>query len=597
MPRALLLIVLVMVPVAVLGLDRDFFNMPPWKPKVSTRGLAPASAESARFPFGSHPRPPLTKITKNDPSLCAGIVDPKDLFLRAKCYAQFSFFPPECANNQAGRCCPNNCGGSFHGTCGPVTSVCNAPNHPEYTDALYWVLNSYNYTCICNEHFTGVDCMKCASGWSGPLCNQRAPIIMRKEWSTLSSGDRQKVLNTYTVLKRKIPSAFDPSMTAYDHHAMYHYWGSRDPWNNGVTYAHSSKFGAGCGFPTWHRRYVRDLEILFQNELGESNFALPYWNWTTTYNSGFDWQNDPVFTDFYGNGDPTCLADCPDKVCPIAKGPWTPWHIVDPTQKANPTHNSQWALDGSDPNQLGRALGCGNDYLSGSVNITNAMRTTNFGQFEQNLEAGFSGCNMHNGGHCFMGGWLTSPPTAANDPLFFMHHVFVDLLFETWLRSVPLTSAIYTYPDDPDYAPYGHGYSECAAPFYPLIPHKHWFNVSTTFGYDYDFLPAINHGSNDDSDDQSSDDSEESDSESDSEPEPELTPEMSNFNAQPVVPGDSNQMLAIAFGMVVAAVLCVFVVVRCGGFGLCRGKDSKIPTENSQLLPDSGSAVDVTSAH
>ncbi len=36
--------------------------------------------------------------------------------------------------------------------------------------------------------------------------------------------------------------------------------------------------------------------------------------------------------------------------------------------------------------------------------------------------------------HVWVGGDMFDPRTSANDPLFFLHHSFVDLLWEIWRR-------------------------------------------------------------------------------------------------------------------------------------------------------------------
>ena len=41
---------------------------------------------------------------------------------------------------------------------------------------------------------------------------------------------------------------------------------------------------------------------------------------------------------------------------------------------------------------------------------------------------------LHNAVHLYMNGTMSSVDTSANDPIFLVHHVFVDSLYEQWLE-------------------------------------------------------------------------------------------------------------------------------------------------------------------
>ncbi|CAK5091827.1 unnamed protein product [Meloidogyne enterolobii] len=41
----------------------------------------------------------------------------------------------------------------------------------------------------------------------------------------------------------------------------------------------------------------------------------------------------------------------------------------------------------------------------------------------------------HGGVHTFVGKYMSDPGTSANDPCFFNHHSFIDLLFEEWRKA------------------------------------------------------------------------------------------------------------------------------------------------------------------
>ncbi|CAI9614717.1 unnamed protein product, partial [Staurois parvus] len=42
--------------------------------------------------------------------------------------------------------------------------------------------------------------------------------------------------------------------------------------------------------------------------------------------------------------------------------------------------------------------------------------------------------SMHNSLHVYLNGSMSNVQGSANDPIFVLHHAFVDSLFEQWLR-------------------------------------------------------------------------------------------------------------------------------------------------------------------
>ena len=70
---------------------------------------------------------------------------------------------------------------------------------------------------------------------------------------------------------------------------------------------------------------------------------------------------------------------------------------------------------------------------SGDVNFTDQaeidgiMLNTTFDAFVFDLET-----NPHNHGHNWVGGIMSNPMDSPRDPLFYMHHAFIDKLFADW---------------------------------------------------------------------------------------------------------------------------------------------------------------------
>lgn len=164
----------------------------------------------------------------------------------------------------------------------------------------------------------------------------------------------------------------------------------------------------GPAFLPWHREYLLRYERALQNVLGDPNFALPYWDWAEDANlpnpvNATIWQNDFMG----GTGSP------------VSSGPFTNWPIYP---------------SGSLVRNLGGTT------LPTSAEVNSVMGITPYDSapwtagaspsFRDQLE-GWSGPNLHNRGHIWVGGsMLTS--TSPNDPVFWLHHCNVDRLWALW---------------------------------------------------------------------------------------------------------------------------------------------------------------------
>ncbi|XP_067882668.1 tyrosinase-like [Heterodontus francisci] len=87
--------------------------------------------------------------------------------------------------------------------------------------------------------------------------------------------------------------------------------------------------------------------------------------------------------------------------------------------------------------------------------------------------------SMHNLVHIFCGGTLNNIFEASNDPLFPCIHVYVDKIFESWLRD----HEDVQYPTGD--VPLGHRATEKMVPFLPLFENQDLLKPCRTFGYDY----------------------------------------------------------------------------------------------------------------
>ena len=88
---------------------------------------------------------------------------------------------------------------------------------------------------------------------------------------------------------------------------------------------------------------------------------------------------------------------------------------------------------------------------------------------------------MHNQVHIVVGGEMGDVPSASNDPIFPLHHAFVDRIYEKWLRKFNKDANVLSTYD----APIGHNRDDVIVPLFPVYTHQQMFKKSFEFGYDY----------------------------------------------------------------------------------------------------------------
>ena len=89
---------------------------------------------------------------------------------------------------------------------------------------------------------------------------------------------------------------------------------------------------------------------------------------------------------------------------------------------------------------------------------------------------------LHNKVHIVIGGVMGDVPSASNDPIFPLHHSFVDHIYEKWLRKFKKDASVLSEFD----APIGHNKHDVIVPMFPLYTHQEMFQKSLDFGYEYE---------------------------------------------------------------------------------------------------------------
>ncbi|KAK9767811.1 hypothetical protein K7432_002093 [Basidiobolus ranarum] len=207
-------------------------------------------------------------------------------------------------------------------------------------------------------------------------------LNVRKEIRQLTAYERNDFINAVNAIKRS---------GKYDELVSIHL--------NYVPYAHSTP-----AFFPWHRAYIKTFERALQNV--NPRVTLPYWDWTLDSQAP---EYSPVWQWFGGNG--RSGDGC------VVTGPFANWRARFPQ-----------------PHCLTREWDSGNQISSfwSPESVNNFIQ--NSGDFESirsNIELGPHAAVHNNIGGDFQ---LMS---SANDPIFFLHHAFIDKIWADWQLAHP----------------------------------------------------------------------------------------------------------------------------------------------------------------
>jgi tyrosinase len=215
---------------------------------------------------------------------------------------------------------------------------------------------------------------------SSPIGSVRVMVRVRKNANTLTPGERDRFVAAFAQLNNQGAGRFAD-------------------FRNMHTLVSKPQAHGAAGFLPWHRAYLLDLERELQAI--DPSVSLPYWR--------FDQPAPNIFTrEFLGVSDPIGTVQF------SATNPLQFWK-TDGVQGINRRPLNNWnTTTQAAPGAFTEAqtLALGTQYPG--------FRTMEF--------------NPHGTAHTVWGGSISSIPTAAKDPLFFLLHCNVDRLWAKWQR-------------------------------------------------------------------------------------------------------------------------------------------------------------------
>jgi hypothetical protein len=220
------------------------------------------------------------------------------------------------------------------------------------------------------------------------LVSSKAETLMRQDIRTFSQ-DPQNVDKLRRAVSTLQSRGFD-DQTGWFNMAGIHDFPANDPNANKVPAPIRALYGQ-CHreaylFFLWHRAYVSAMERLMQAAINDPTFRLPYW----------DWYHDPKLPEIFRS-----------EFLDAQKTVRNPLYVRDRNPKSNNGDDVWTPIIETDFNE------------------------SDFRNFQNNLDAAEHGeIHVAVGTPTNMG----SIPTAARDPIFWLHHANIDRLLVVWLK-------------------------------------------------------------------------------------------------------------------------------------------------------------------
>ncbi|CAJ0945780.1 unnamed protein product, partial [Mesorhabditis belari] len=275
----------------------------------------------------------------------------------------------------------------------------------------------------------------------------------RKEWRMMSDNER----NAYVKAFWAITSNGNYTELSTIHHNIQISPG-----------AHS-----GPAFLPWHREFIKRLEIALRRV--DPSVSLPYWD-STLESALTNPQDSILFSDqFFGNTQGL-----------VTTGLFANWIGLGnaPTRRAMGQSQSVPFVEQDIQSTMSK------NSIDQVLAFTAPQRACPFQTTFDVLEYG------HGKPHVFVGGDMFEPRTSTNDPLFWLHHSFVDFIWEMWRQQKQTRDQRSTqYPtDNSACSAQAHFSTTIMSPFSPLTNRDGLGNQYTDDLYEYAPRPSCSLG-------------------------------------------------------------------------------------------------------
>jgi len=245
--------------------------------------------------------------------------------------------------------------------------------------------------------------------------SEEKKLSKRVNHKDLTAPQKSALVKAILALKNNVDSVLHPGQQKrYDDFVEVHKNAMMGP---GMF--HPMPHGTPLFYP-WHRVMLRQFELALQSAAKDPTLSLPYWDWSTAGSS------NPFTTNFLGGDGDAAQGGR------VTTGPF-----------AFSTGNFTirvWDNATGDPG-LRREFGDDfTSFLPTSTQVAAGLAKVPYSPGPSSFERVSEGM-LHNPVHRWVGGNMADA-TSPNDPVFFLHHTFLDLLWEQW-KTLHSSSAPY----------------------------------------------------------------------------------------------------------------------------------------------------------